>query len=358
MKKLLTSYHLSVGLIAFFILTAIAAPYLANDKPILCISDTKCIQPLIPYAPTTANFEYHASLSPFSEQADLAPAQRHWLGTDKLGRDVASGMIHGTRVSLMVGFISVLFIFAIGTSLGMASAYSVHKGIHLNIVQIAVLVFTFISASFYIMYDILFGVNPVWAILKSILLAGIIMFSIRYAGKKWTTLKKYRLPLDLILTKIIEVRKSFPGIFLFLALAAIFAVPSVWNVIFIIAITGWIEFARHARAETLAILETDYITSARILGLPHYNILFRHVLPNILPTLLVLACYSVSGAILIESSLSFLGIGLPVETVTLGKMLAEGRNMQSWWIVVFPGLVIFAIVLSLNNIANHFQKRN
>ncbi|MCZ2102378.1 MAG: ABC transporter permease [Chitinophagales bacterium] len=357
MKKSNVRYRLSLGLVLFYIGIAIFAPFIAGEKPIFCLHENRCIYPMIPYSPTSTHFDQYPSLSPLSDQGKVSLREKHWLGTDKLGRDTAAGLVHGARVSLMVGFVAVLFIFIIGTSLGMASAYSIHKNIRLNILQIAILILFLTLATFYLVHDIKFGMHPVFAIINSILPIGIIFYGILYVGKKWTNLKKYRLPLDLILTKIIEVRKSFPGLFLFLALAAIFAIPSVWNIIFIIAITGWIEFARHARAETLAVLETDYITSAQLSGLPHFKILFNHVLPNILPTLLVLACFSISGVILIESSLSFLGIGIPTETVTWGKMMAEGRNMQNWWMVVFPGFAIFTIILSLNNIANHFQKK-
>ncbi|MFZ1525119.1 MAG: hypothetical protein WAT22_09910, partial [Saprospiraceae bacterium] len=76
------------------------------------------------------------------------------------------------------------------------------------------------------------------------------------------------------------------------------------------------------------------------------------------PTLIVAVCFSIGSAVILESTLSFLGVGLPVEEVSWGKMMAEGRNMRYWWLVVFPGLAIFLMVLSLNNISNHWQKSN
>lgn len=175
---------------------------------------------------------------------------------------------------------------------------------------------------------------------------------------KWEYFKKYDVPFDMLLLKVIEVRKSFPGIFILLALVSLFAVPSIWNIVFIIALLGWTEFARFARAETLAIKEENYIISVKVLGFSDVRILFRHILPNILPTLIVIACFSIGSAVLLESTLSFLGIGLPVEEVTWGKMMAEGRNMNAWWLVVFPGLAIFILILSLNSLASGYQKSN
>ena len=162
----------------------------------------------------------------------------------------------------------------------------------------------------------------------------------------------------MLLLKVIEIRKSFPGIFILLALVSLFAVPSIWNIVFIISLLSWTEFARFARAETLAVKEENYILSVKVLGFNDLRILFRHVLPNILPTLIVIACFSTGGAVLLESTLSLLGIGLPVEEVTWGKMMAEGRNMNAWWLVVFPGLAIFILILSLNTLASAFQKSN
>jgi peptide/nickel transport system permease protein len=175
---------------------------------------------------------------------------------------------------------------------------------------------------------------------------------IYYLTKDRSSFKKYKIDPDTILVKTIEIRKSFPGIFILLALTSLFVLPSVWNIIFIITLLGWTEFARLARAETLAVKNENFITAVKVLGFGHFRIIFRHILPNILSSLIVIACFSVSSAIILESTLSFLGIGLPVEQVTWGKMMAEGRDMQLWWLVLFPGLALFIIILCLNTIAD------
>jgi peptide/nickel transport system permease protein len=169
--------------------------------------------------------------------------------------------------------------------------------------------------------------------------------------------KNWRIPLDLILVHIIGVRKSFPGIFLLLVLTALISKPSAWNVIGIIALLGWADFARLARAETLNVKSENYITNVQMIGLEPWRILWRHILPNIWPTLMVALCFSVGAAILLEATISFLGVGLPVEQVTWGKMLADGRDMRAWWLVVFPGLCLFAIIWSLHDIAAVLQDK-
>jgi peptide/nickel transport system permease protein len=169
--------------------------------------------------------------------------------------------------------------------------------------------------------------------------------------------KKWDIPIDLLLVHMIGVRKSFPGIFLLLVLTALISKPSVWNVIGIITLLGWADFARLARAETMAVKEENYIANVKMMGLESWQILWRHIFPNIWSTLLVALCFSVGGAILLEATLSFLGVGLPVEQVTWGKMLADGRDMRAWWLVVFPGFCVFAIIWSLHGIADALQTK-
>ena len=201
--------------------------------------------------------------------------------------------------------------------------------------------------------------NPSVLYFLSACLVGTIIFgaSISWINKS-DYFKKHNVPIDMLLLKVIEIRKSFPGIFILLALVSLFAVPSIWNIVFIIALLGWTEFARFARAETLSVKEENYILSVKVLGFSDVRILVGHILPNILPTLIVMVCFSIGSAVLLESTLSFLGIGLPVEEVTWGKMMAEGRNMNAWWLVVFPGLAIFILILSLNRLATGYQKSN
>lgn len=369
----LLGVKLSVLVILVYILVAIFGPIIANEKPLYChvegdvtfpflektltkADDESCVLACIPYGPQTTNINGHASLSPGSYPTH-GSGKIHWLGTDKLGRDTAAGLIHGTRISLMIGVVSVIFTFFVGTSLGMAAAYYSVKGLKINILQYITLITAITLGGFYFIFEWIYSglIVAVWIALLMLFILGILYFIFDKTFKK---APKYRINPDQILMKIITWRKSFPGIFLLLALTGVFVIPSVWNIIFIITVLGWTEFARHARAETLAIMEENYITTARILGFSDVRILISHVLPNIMPTLVVLICFSVSGAILAESTISFLGIGLPVETVTWGKMMASGRDMQQWWLVVFPGIAIMMIIMSLNTIANHFLQKN
>jgi peptide/nickel transport system permease protein len=149
---------------------------------------------------------------------------------------------------------------------------------------------------------------------------------------------------------------SLPKLLLILAIAAI-AKPSVLNLILIIGLTSWTEMARFTRAEMLSLREQDFIQSARSLGLKESTILLKHALPNGIATAMVALTFGVSAAILIESGLSFLGIGVEPGTVTWVMLLSEGRsNFSAWWLVVFPGLAIFATVTALNFIGEALRE--
>ena len=138
-----------------------------------------------------------------------------------------------------------------------------------------------------------------------------------------------------------------------LAILPVFATSSIWNIIFVISIFLWSDFARYTRAETMSVINENYIKRVHNLGFRDFYIMYKHVLPNIKSTLLVVFCFSVASCILVESSITFLGIGLGIEEVTWGSMLSEGRKSMVWWLILMPGMAIFLVVWSLNTIASY-----
>jgi len=333
-------------MIGFYLLVAFLGSFLAGDIPIYCNKNGKvtfpvlsellysssfntqydsesCIMPFIPFSPLHIDKRSPTAISPFDTNNSGSIKNRHWLGTDKLGRDVASGMIHGTAVALKIGLLSIIFAFIFGVGLGMLSAYYKDDGIRFNLLQGLIFIFLSGAGIYYLSMEyLLFNPSFLYFIMGTVFLI-IILWKMLSWLSKLKNLKKYNFPLDMMLLKIIEIRKSFPGVFILLALTCLFAAPSIWNIVFIIALLSWTEFARFARAETLAIKEENYILSVKVLGYDDFKILTSHILPNILPTLLVVACFNTGGAVLLESTLSFLGIGLPVEQVSWGKMMGK-----------------------------------
>ena len=207
------------------------------------------------------------------------PSAEHPLGTDELGRDVLSRMVHGARISLEVGFVATGIATAIGLVVGLIAGF--------------------------------YG--------------------------RWV---------DGVLMRFVDIMLCFPSFFLILAVIA-FLGPSIINIMVVIGLTHWMGAARLIRAETLSLKERDFVAAARAQGAGNLRIIFRHILPNALAPVLVWATLGVAGAILVESSLSFLGIGVQPPTPSWGNILTAGKdNIEfAWWLSVYPGLAILVTVL-------------
>jgi peptide/nickel transport system permease protein len=229
------------------------------------------IFPLVPYAPGEIRLA----------EKYQAPNLEHWLGTDRLGRDVLAGLIHGSRYALTIGLVSVGISLLIGVTLGALAGY--------------------------------------------------------FGG--WV---------DLALSRLFELWASIPPFFLIITAAAYFP-PSVFTVMIIIGLTGWVGIARLTRAQFFQVRSHDYVVAALSLGCSSRRIMFRHILPNAVGPILIPVAFGIAGAILAESGLSFLGIGVPAEAITWGSLLAGARsNAAAWWLVVTPGLAIFITVTLYN----------
>jgi peptide/nickel transport system permease protein len=206
----------------------------------------------------------------------------HVLGTDKLGKDVFSRLIHGSRTMLQVTAPSIVVAILAGTVVGLVSGYS----------------------------------------------------------GRWV---------DSALMRITDAVLGFPSILVALLIVTYLG-TGVWNVMIAIAATQWARFARMIRGEVLSVRDRDFVILAQIYGVSPGMIVWRHLFPNVINTLMVLTSVSIGQVILLEASLSFLGLGLKVGDPAWGIMIAEGRKLltQAWWIALFPGLVITIVVMAFN----------
>lgn len=155
---------------------------------------------------------------------------------------------------------------------------------------------------------------------------------------------------------VTNIQLAFPFLLLAITVVGILR-PSVPLVVAIIALGVWVPFARVAYTDTTQIRDLDYIEAVKVMRGSDARIIFRHILPNVAPNILVLATFALGHAIVMESGLSFVGLGVPTEAPTWGRMLSEGRDyMQSaWWLTVFPGLAIFLLVLAINLLGEHLR---
>jgi len=310
------------------------------------------VWPPVPYAAGSTDLKNSNYRSPFGTQ-DTGERARHWLGTDKLGRDVTAGLIRGTRVAVLVGFGSVLISLLLGIPLGGIAGFFGNDGLRApryhwwgwTVGGVLGLLYASVSLLPY------FGLESRWAILLLLLVAFVLgglllrsIFSLLSPLKKETAF-----PADTVVLQGVELFVNIPALVLLIALIAIVNRPSIGIVVLIIGVLRWPSVARYLRSELLRIRSLPYIDAARVSGIPKWRILFRHALPNALGPLMVVSSFALGGAILLEAFLSFLGIGIPADEVTWGSLLRQSRTYpQAWWIAVFPGLLLTVTVLAAN----------
>ena len=154
---------------------------------------------------------------------------------------------------------------------------------------------------------------------------------------------------DSVIMRFVDIMLCFPSFFLILAVIAILE-PSIWNIMIVIGLTGWMGITRLVRADFISLKERDFVQAARAVGAGDVRIIFRHILPNAMASMLVAATLGVAGAILTESALSFLGIGVQPPTPSWGNILTAGKdNIDiAWWLSLYPGLAILVTVLGYN----------
>ncbi|WP_244458960.1 ABC transporter permease [Roseomonas fluvialis] len=158
------------------------------------------------------------------------------------------------------------------------------------------------------------------------------------------------------LLTLTNIQLSFPFFLLAITIVGILT-PSTSLVVLVIALGTWVPFARVSYSETLQIREQEYIEAVRVMRGSHTRILWRHVLPGIMPSIIVLCTFEIAAAIVIEAGLSFVGLGVPTRTPTWGRMLSEGRDYMhgAWWMTVIPGIAIVLLALCVNLVGEHLR---
>ena len=163
---------------------------------------------------------------------------------------------------------------------------------------------------------------------------------------------------EAVLMRLVDVSLSLPGILIAVLLSVAFE-PSFTNVIIVVIFLLWPSYARLTRGETLGLKQQDFVALARTAGCSNRTIMFRHIVPNLIPSILVLATLHVGYVIVLEAALSFLGVGIPPPTPSWGVMVADGRGLieRAWWVSILPGIAILVTVLSLNMLGDWVRDR-
>ena len=403
-KPAIWSFRLLIALLVI----AFLAPIIANDKPIYCkykgtslfpafsfkskiditdangraetiqydIADWKhlnmetVVWAPCAYAPNKSDYDNAGYISPGGEQffkdasgetVSIPLKFRHWLGTNKKGEDVLSGLINGTKISLSIGIFSMALASLIGVTLGALAGYFGDKRWQTKRGKFWFMIFGIFISYFYAfqlranaLQDALgnSGFSFVVQLIFSLLIFSGILFIFSLIGKLFSKLPVFNktvfVPIDSFVSRAVEILNSLPKLILIISISVI-AKPSIWNIVLIIGFTSWTDIARLTRAEFLRTSQLDFIQAGKSLGLSNTRIIFRHALPNSIAPAFIAIAFGIAGAILIESSLSFLGIGVAADMVTWGSLLSAAReNFNAWWLVLFPGLAIFFTVTMYN----------
>lgn len=320
------------------------------------------IFPPITYCATTRDARNGKFKSPFGEQKFDEGDNRgwHYLGTERIGQDVAAGMIHGTRTAMLVGLVAMFIALIIGLFLGALSGYFGDDRLQLSIVGmllnstavIATFFYTFVTNG-YMISDAIGGGRLLWAIgcfLFYLLIALTIANALAYPLKKVPALgRMVRIPMDILIMRFIEIVNSIPLLILILAIVGIVENPSVLFVMVIIGAVSWTGIAKFVRAELLRVRNLEYIEAAQALGYKEVRIILRHALPNALAPVLIALAFGIATAILTEAFLSFIGVGIPDDQVTWGSLLRLSQDkFSAWWLAIFPGFAIFITVTIFN----------
>ncbi|MBP6640164.1 MAG: ABC transporter permease [Bacteroidia bacterium] len=323
----------------------------------------------IRYLPADIDYKNQRVMSPFAKQRVSSWKRWHFMGTDRDGRDVISGLIHGTRISLTIGLVATGIAGIIGMILGSIAGYYGDTRFQLTTAGMILGFLGIVLGYFYgfqvrgLLLSEALAKGPMAIfpqfLLSILILCGTTALFIQLARpfKNVPFLGKRRdVWLDMIISRVIEIFSTIPTLLLIITVMALTEKRSIFFIMVIIGVLGWTGVARFTRAEMLRTRSQEFMEAARSMGFNNFRLMFRHALPNSLASVVVVLTFSVAGAIGLEAALSFLGIGVPDNVVTWGSLLRASRSsLSAWWLSVFPGMAVFCTVIAINVIGEGFR---
>lgn len=364
------------------ILISFLTPFIKGDSPIILKTGDQTLYfpspssslasdtvwkwlPLIPVSEKNIDLKRRL-LPPLSISTQGENTIRHWAGTDHLGRDVAAGLISGIWYALLIGFGVMIISLLIGIILGACSGWFGNQEIKWSpsgtLIRTCLLIASIILILHWIDLKVMNAISngSVIFLIVCILIVLIVTFYFLKLLEKRRKLQSswIKIPIDNSISRIIEWLTAIPALLIILALTAIVKQQNVLTMIILISILTWPLAARLVRAEVMRRKYQPYLQQLRHQEMPFIKILFRDLLPNIWTPLITVFAFGFAGVIMLDATLSFLSLGLPVEQVNWGNQIGGiRRHPEAWWLVVFPGLMIAGILISLNIIGNWLQDK-
>ena len=269
--------------------------------------------------------------APFSKSTEGI----HFFGTDHLGRDLMARMIYGSRHSLSIALISSFIALGIGVSVGMLSAYYGNKLRKQKVLLVLVSLLLFVA----------FCYLAIWLNSRIYALLSFAVLSLLFVGKGTTGIP---IPIDSLVLRLIEFMRAIPTLVILIVAHYLFEYWNFWFVSALFGLLSWPRFAVYVRSEIEGRKTKTVVDAARLSGLSTRKILWEYLLPDLVGPITVIFLFTAARIIIVESSLAFVGIYYGIESVSWGEILSEAnRNIQAWWIGLFPILAITLTVYAL-----------
>ncbi|QCR21703.1 ABC transporter permease [Pontibacter sp. SGAir0037] len=318
----------------------------------------------LPYQPNELDLE-HLFTSPFSRENGGTDTAVHWLGTDGIGRDVLVNLLFGARSAFLISIPVMVITSLLGLLLGAYAGYYGDNRARLSRSKMLICILWLCCWLYFCLYlpvnlGAALTLKKALSCIVCLLVLTVLLWKLLLPLLNQAPFLKHKVyfPLDKAILHLIELFSSVPR-FILIILVASFLPPSLFYLSVLLILTSWTSTARLARAEMLRVRHLPFFEAAHSLGVSDRRLIMKHALPNILAPVVVAFIFGTAGLMALESTLSFLGIGMPANIASWGRIITGIRsNTAAWWLVFFPGMFLTITVLALHTCSNYLLEIN
>lgn len=327
-----------------------SSPAFSENKSIPC--EKPILNALFSYSPTQIDLENANYKAPSLISGE---SHTHYLGTDEIGRDTLAGVVYGFSSSMKIGLGASVIAFVIGLFFAISTGYYYEKRIIISYLELLLKLIIFAVFAWLIYY---FSLSE--RLLPSLIILGcslIFWYGVEIFFRNRSVGPHFKFSPDLIMLRIADGYELLPNIMLLLVFFSFFK----WNVVslaILLGLVAWPFFYRNIRIQVLRIKALPFVVYAELNGIPKYRIWFSYIMPQVLPIAISFVPFVFIAAVMSESALGFIGLGLGPDDITLGKMISEGRNFpQAWWLMWIPVMCLSIAMFALTLIGKYLAKK-